>query len=297
MSSKSRLWALVAEGDAPTGTIAAEVGQVADLPRRSASFEAPAVRMNDLLQEVEVLETRGRVGQVDVTDVTLDSREVGTGSLFCALVGSAHDGHEFAGEAAQRGAAALLVERPLPVAVPQAIVAPGEARRALAKIACALEGHPASSLTTLGVTGTNGKTSTTQLLRKIFEASGRPTQAIGTLSGSRTTPESPQLQRLLADARDRGLEVVAMEVSSHALSQHRVDGFRFSAAVFTNLGHDHLDYHRTIESYFEAKASLFSREHAELGVVNTDDPWGRRLMEISTIPMIGYSRRDVSEVE
>ena len=151
-------------------------------------------------------------------------------------------------------------------------------------MACAFFGRPARALLTVGVTGTNGKTTVTHLLSSIFEAHGWPTTVIGTLDGARTTPESPVLQRLLAEARDAGRHAVAMEVSSHALAQARVDGIRFDAAVFTNLSHDHLDYHGTVDAYFAAKASLFTPERAAMAVVNEDDPRGRRLLARAASP-------------
>jgi UDP-N-acetylmuramoyl-L-alanyl-D-glutamate--2,6-diaminopimelate ligase len=252
--------------------------------------------MDELLQEVEVLETRGDPARAEVTSIALDSRRVGPGALFCCLPGGQRDGHEFAAAALARGAVALLVERPLPLDAVQAVVAPGAARPAMARMASRLEGDPAGALTTVGVTGTNGKTTVTHLLRAVFEAAGRSTEVIGTLSGPRTTPEAPELQRQLARARDDGRHAVAMEVSSHAVAQHRVDGFRFSAAVFTNLGHDHLDYHGTMERYFAAKAALFTSEHTELAVVNADDRWGRRLLDDPSVPTTGFSLSEVSAV-
>jgi len=190
-----------------------------------------------------------------------------------------------------------MTERPLELDVPQAIVTPGEARPAMAHIAATLEGNPANTLVVIGVTGTNGKTTVTHLLGAILDAHGWPTAVIGTLDGERTTPEAPVLQRLLADARDSGRKAVAMEVSSHALAQSRVDALRFKAAVFTNLGQDHLDYHKTMEDYFAAKASFFRPEHADLAIVNADDPWGRRLIAQSTIPVNSFSIGEISDVE
>ena len=215
------------------------------------------MRMDLLLEDVEVVQSVGDVASVEVTSVELDSRHVGPGALFCCLPGSTTDGHAFASDAIGRGAVALLSERPLEVDVPQVIVRQGQARSAMAHAAATLEGHPAASLEVIGVTGTNGKTTVTHLLGAILEANGTPTAIVGTLDGERTTPEAPVLQHLLAEARDIGQKAVAMEVSSHALSQARVDAMRFRAAVFTNLGQDHLDYHKTMEQYFEAKADLF----------------------------------------
>src|SRR5487761_335426 len=136
------------------------------------------------------------------------------------------------------------------------------ARSAMALAACAFFGDPAASLRTVGVTGTNGKTTTTHLLRGILEAAGWPTGVIGTLSGTRTTPESPHLQSLFAEMRDHGVVACAMEVTSHALNQHRVDGIVFDVAVFTNLSQDHLDYHKSMDAYFSAKAALFAPDRA-----------------------------------
>jgi UDP-N-acetylmuramoyl-L-alanyl-D-glutamate--2,6-diaminopimelate ligase len=148
----------------------------------------------------------------------------------------------------------------------------------------------------IGVTGTNGKTTTTFLLRAIFAAAGRRGAVLGTLSGPRTTPESPELQRWLADRRAEGTEVVAMEVSSHALALHRVDATRFAAAVFTNLTRDHLDFHATMEEYFAAKRRLFTPELCERAVVGTDDPYGRRLLAEAQVPTVGYGLADARDL-
>jgi UDP-N-acetylmuramoyl-L-alanyl-D-glutamate--2,6-diaminopimelate ligase len=164
-------------------------------------------------------------------------------------------------------------------------------------VAAACHGHPSAALPVVGVTGTNGKTTTTWLLRAVLEAAGRPTGLIGTLSGARTTPEAPDLQARLAALRDEGARAVSMEVSSHALALHRVDGTRFAVAVFTNLGRDHLDFHDTLEEYFAAKARLFTPELAEVAVVGVDDPHGRLLRDAARIPTRGYSLADVEDLE
>ena len=253
-----------------------------------------SVRMDRLLEEVEVIEAYGDPAGTEVTAIEFDSRHVGPGALFCCLPGRVGDGHEHAAEAVARGATALLVERRLALEVTQAVVPTGTARPAMAGVASAFFGQPARSLLTVGVTGTNGKTTVTHLIASIFEAQRWPTAVIGTLDGARTTPESPVLQRLLAEARDTGRRALSMEVSSHALTQARVDGIRFDAAVFTNLSHDHLDYHGTVNAYFAAKASLFTPEHAALGVVNEDDPRGRQILGRGDIPGVGYSMAEVS---
>jgi UDP-N-acetylmuramoyl-L-alanyl-D-glutamate--2,6-diaminopimelate ligase len=140
-------------------------------------------------------------------------------------------------------------------------------------------------MTVVGITGTNGKTTTTYLLRAVFEEAGRPAEVLGTLSGARTTPEAPELQARLAAMRDRGVQAVAMEVSSHALAMHRVDGTHFAVAVFTNLSRDHLDFHLTLEDYYRAKASLFTPERTRAGVVDVDDEHGRRLVGDARVPL------------
>jgi len=253
--------------------------------------------MDRLLEDVEVLSQRGRLSAAEVTSVEYDSRHAGPGALFCCIPGSERDGHDFAPDAVSRGAAGLLVERPLDLEIPQAVVAGGAARRSMARAAATLYDHPARSLLTVGVTGTNGKTTVTHLLAAVFEAFDLPTTVIGTLGGARTTPEAPLLQRLLAEARDCGHRAAALEVSSHALTQDRVEGIKFDAAVFTNLGHDHLDHHGTMEDYFEAKASLFTPERAAIGVVRSDDPWGGRLLERGLVDLVPFSLSEATNVE
>lgn len=262
--------------------------------------------MNLLLDEVDVVATRGDPAAVEVRGIAHDSRVVAPGDLFCCVPGRHADGHRFAAEAVARGAVGLVCEHPVtglpgrPVV--QAVVGPGGVRPAMARVAAAFWGHPARDLLVAGVTGTNGKTSVTHLLGAVLRHAGRPTTVIGTLSGARTTPEATDLQRLLAEVRDgapAGGEqpAVAMEVSSHALAQARVDGVHFDVAVFTNLSHDHLDYHGTMAAYFEAKASLFTPERAVRGVVNAEDRWGRRLLAEARIPLVAVRRDAASRIE
>jgi len=250
--------------------------------------------LDQLLGGVEVLDVRGDPASTDLTAITHDSRAVVPGSLFCCVPGARFDGHEFAGQAVDAGAVALLDERVLPLEVTQVVVA--GAREAMAPVAAAFFGHPSRQLPVVGVTGTNGKTTTVHLLGAIFAAARRPAQLIGTLTGERTTPESSELQARLAAFRDEGAEAVVMEVSSHALALHRADAVWFSVAVFTNLSQDHLDFHETMEDYFAAKARLFDPVRAALGVVNVDDPHGRLLLESATIPIVPYSMADASDV-
>ena len=227
---------------------------------------------------------------VRVLDVVHDSRQVGPGALFACLVGEHHDGHRFAEGAVAAGAVALLVERELPVAVPQIVV--DDSRRALGHLAAAVHDHPSAALTVIGITGTNGKTTSAHLLAAALTGAGLGVGVLGTLSGARTTPEAPDLQRRLAGFRDDGLGAVVMEVSSHALAFHRVDGTQFDVAVFTNLGRDHLDLHHSIEGYFRAKARLFTPGLAAMGVVNRDDPYGRLLLDVGDIPMRTFGLDD-----
>jgi UDP-N-acetylmuramoyl-L-alanyl-D-glutamate--2,6-diaminopimelate ligase len=242
----------------------------------------------------------GRVATGDpgarVRDIAFDPREVVTGTVFCCVPGAEADGHTFAPEAVSRGAAALLVERVLDLPVPQVVVS--SVRAAMGPVAALLFGRPGDALTMVGVTGTNGKTTVTYLLESILRAVGLAPGVVGT-TGARsdgapvpialTTPEAPDLHRLLRRMCDDGVRAVAMEVSSHALSQHRVDGLRFDAAVFTNLSQDHLDYHGSMERYFEAKARLFTPDLAACGTVNADDPWGRRLLADAAIPLTSFA--------
>lgn len=258
------------------------------------------MRLSELLTGAEPVAVASGA-DVDVSGVAYDSRRVEPGDLFCCLPGEVTDGHDHAGAAVERGAAALLVERLLPIDVPQAQVP--DARRAMGLAAAAFWGHPSRDLTVVGITGTNGKTTTAHLLAAVFEEAGRPARALGTLTGTRTTPEAPDLQRLLAGWRDEGVQAVAMEVSSHALALHRVAGTWFAAAVFTNLSRDHLDFHDTMESYFATKAQLFDRELTSRAVLNLDSPYGRLLRDTlategaEAIEVIGYTLDDAAALE
>jgi len=241
-----------------------------------------------------------------VTSMTHDSRLVTPGSLFACVRGEHHDGHRFAGAAVAAGATALLVDHVLEDVVEDVVDAAAarrvaqlvvdDTRLAMGPVASGVNGHPSRVLTVVGITGTNGKTTTSALLASILRAADRPAAVIGTLSGSKTTPEAPELQARLAAARSGGDRAVVMEVSSHALVQHRVDGTRFAAAVFTNLGNDHLDLHGTPEAYFRAKARLFTPELSAIGVANADDAHGRLLLDAAPIEMVPFSMADASDV-
>ena len=264
------------------------------------------VQMNLLFDDIDVIESAGDPTAVDISGIAHDSRRVVPGDLFCCVPGLVSDGHAYAAEAVERGAVGLLCEHFIPELmgrpVVQTRIAVGTARQVMAQLAAAFYGHPARELMMLGVTGTNGKTTVTQILGDLLEAAGHPTNVMGTLSGARTTPEATEVQRVLAGIRDRQRadgrrHAVAMEVSSHALVQSRVDGVHFDVAVFTNLSHDHLDYHASMEDYYRAKRILFTPEHALVGIVNADDPWGQRLMSEARIPVTAVHMSDASDLD
>lgn len=234
-------------------------------------------------------------GDVRISSVVMDSREARPGSLFVAVPGRTTDGHDHAVEAVRAGATALLVERPVAGAeVPQVIVS--DSRAAVGHVASAFWGDPSSRLTVVAVTGTNGKTTTSAMIASIVAASGASVRTYGTLTGARTTDEAPRLQRTLAQCVEAGIDVVVMEVSSHALALHRVDGTRFAVGVFTNLGRDHLDFHGSQEKYCAAKARLFIEDLCRRVVINRDDPAGRKFLAATTAPAATFSRDDASNV-
>jgi UDP-N-acetylmuramoyl-L-alanyl-D-glutamate--2,6-diaminopimelate ligase len=262
----------------------------------------PPVPFDDLVVAVAGATIRG-AGDVALTDIAFDSRNVTPGALFFCVPGLHVDGHSFAANALDEGAAALVVERWLDADAPQALVP--SVRRAMGPMSAVAFAHPASSMATVGVTGTNGKTTVTYLLSSIFDAAGWTAGMVGTTGASiagepvplaRTTPEAPDLQRLLSQMRDRGVRGAALEVSSHALDQHRVDGVVFDVAVFTNLSQDHLDFHATMDAYFDAKARLFTPEHAARAIVNIDDPFGRRLLRDIAVPTTTFGVGPAADV-
>jgi UDP-N-acetylmuramoyl-L-alanyl-D-glutamate--2,6-diaminopimelate ligase len=234
----------------------------------------------------------GALEGASVRGVTHDSRAVRPGDLYVALPGLRAHGADFAAQAVASGAVAVVTDAAgaarlaahVPCPVP--VVVTAEPRASLAALAAMVYGDPSARLTVLGVTGTNGKTTVSFLVEAGLAAAGRTTGLIGTvetrLAGERvpsvrTTPEAPDLQALLATMVERGVDAVAMEVSSHALAQHRVDAVRFAGAMFTNLSQDHLDFHPSMADYFAAKASLFDPARTAAAVVGTDGGWGRRL--------------------
>lgn len=261
----------------------------------------PQVPLSAVAGAVRGAEIRGEHGVV-VREVAFDSREVARDALFFCVPGANVDGHGFARDAVRAGAAALVVQRWLDLDVPQ--IRTRSARRAMGPMSAVVFDEPSRDLTIVGVTGTNGKTTVVHLLDAVFRTAGHRTGAIGTVGAhvdaepvrlSRTTPEAPDLIRLLSRMRDAGVTTVAMEVSSHALDLDRVGGVRFDATVFTNLSQDHLDHHGSMESYFAAKASLFSADRTDHAVVNLDDPWGRRLLDVD-VPLTTYGQDPDADV-
>ena len=236
-----------------------------------------------LIEALDPIDVRGRA-PVEVRDLAYDAQAVSEGSLFFCVPGMRADGHDFAPAALERGAVALVVERPLELEAPQLVV--GSARTAMAVAADAFFGQPTRELTVAGVTGTNGKTTTCFIAYEILAAAGRRPGLLGTVESrvrgelrkmARTTPEAIDLQRLFREMLDGGDRSCVMEASSHAIELHRLDRVRFSALAFTNLSQDHLDFHETMESYFTAKRRIFISGEETPAAINIDDPWGRRL--------------------
>ncbi|MEU5978561.1 UDP-N-acetylmuramoyl-L-alanyl-D-glutamate--2,6-diaminopimelate ligase [Streptomyces sp. NPDC047315] len=239
--------------------------------------------------------------QVQVTGITHDSRAVRPGDLYAALPGARLHGADFAAQAADLGAVAVLTdptgaERAAATGLP--VLVAEDPRGHMGELAAAIYGHPGESLLQLGITGTSGKTTSVYLVEGGLRAAGRAAGLIGTVEtriggesvkSERTTPEATDLQALFAVMRERGVEAVAMEVSSHALVLGRVDGCVFDVAVFNNLSPEHMEFHSDMEDYFRAKARLFTPARSRSGVVNLDDEWGRRLAKEASVPVTTFS--------
>ena len=252
-----------------------------------AVLNAACIRKNIHYELVGDAETR-------ITDVTHSTASVTPGALFVCVVGERVDGHQLAQQAIDAGAVALLVERRLPISVPQIVVA--DTRQTQGIVAAAFWGFPSDDLLMIAVTGTNGKTTTAHLLGSILRQHGLRTEVMGTLSGARTTAESTELQRQLAQYVERRIQAVVMEVTSHAMVLHRVEGTHFALSIFTNLTPEHLDFHGTMESYFAAKASLFTSTFTSVGVVNYDDVYGRLIADTNEIQCVPFSVHDVQNI-
>ena len=233
----------------------------------------------------------------EIADASHDSAAVVdlASPMFCCVSGLRRDGHHYVSEAVRNGAAALLVERPMKVDVPQLLVR--DVREAMGHVASIVHGDPARSLRMVGITGTNGKTTTAHLLADVLLGAHRHAAVIGTLTQTRTTPESTDLHRRLAAFVADGVTDVLIEVTSHAMEFHRVAGCRFDVVAFTNLSQDHLDFHGTMEAYFRAKAKLFVPEYAESAIVNLDDMYGSLLFDSAVIPTSGVRLTDAQDLE
>ena len=252
------------------------------------------MKLRELWKDITVLETNADP-ELEISHVAYDSRKVSPGSLFAAISGFASDGNRFIPMAMEKGAAVVLTAKKPEQDVPYVLVE--NDRLALALVSANFFGHPAKSMTMVGITGTNGKTSVTLLLKQVLETClGAKVGLIGTMANmigqesiptERTTPESYELQALFARMRDAGCTHVVMEVSSHALSLERVGGIRFDVAAFTNLTEDHLDFHKTMDAYCDAKAELFRR--CGKAVINVDDPYAARMLAAAACPVLTTS--------
>lgn len=260
----------------------------------------PRTRLSSLLEGFEELSLDGDPA-TEITGICLDSRRIQPGDLYVALAGATSHGANFTEQACAAGAVAILTDSEVTHIRGEAPhLTAHDPRALLGRLSAAIYGNPAEKLTTIGITGTQGKTTTSRLLEGALEASGTPTGVIGTIGTringvdvktSLTTPEAPDLHGLFARMVEEGVRVCVMEVSSHALVMGRVDGVVFDVAVFLNLGRDHLDFHHTVEEYFQAKASLFTFKRAKQAVINLDDEYGRRLALGTTIPTTTYGAK------
>jgi UDP-N-acetylmuramoyl-L-alanyl-D-glutamate--2,6-diaminopimelate ligase len=269
-----------------------EERQKPEAPERRPLVAGRRMKLSELFEGAEIASVSART-DVEISSIAYDSRKVARGALFFALQGEKEDGNKYISDALRRGAVAIASEYPREALRPAEIswiqILPGAERRVLAVASANYFRHPAKALRLVGVTGTNGKTTTTHLIESILQAAGMKTGLIGTISyrtprGSReavnTTPESLDLQQMLAEIRDAEGSAAVMEASSHALAMDRLWGCHFAVAVFTNLTRDHLDYHKTFEEYFAAKRKLFEGTGAgapDIAVINADDPYAQKL--------------------
>jgi UDP-N-acetylmuramoyl-L-alanyl-D-glutamate--2,6-diaminopimelate ligase len=238
---------------------------------------------------------------IEIENVEIDSRRCLPGTLFLALDGGDTHGARFGADAVAHGAVAVVASEPLDLNVPVVVVPDSQLRPLVAHAAASVTGHPEAAVELVGVTGTNGKTTVTALVSALAQALGWNGANIGTLTNERTTPAPPELFRTLRTLVDefdhqKKRSVVALEVSSHALVQRRVEGLRFAVVAFTNLTHDHLDYHGSMDEYFAAKAQLFTSEHAQCAVIWCDDPYGEKLASSTTLGVAEVHRSDATEV-
>jgi len=261
------------------------------------------VRLDYLLNGQPILEQHGNEN-LEIKGLTSDSRAVKKGYLFVAVKGSSQDGHKYLAHAVQKGACALAVENIEDLFTNVTIVRLPDTRAALSELASRFYNYPSKGMNLIGITGTNGKTTTSYVLESILKEKGRNVGVIGTISyrfkaksfqASLTTPESSDLMKIMGEMRDAGVTDIIIEVSSHSLEQGRIKGLDWSRALFTNFSRDHLDYHSTMEEYFKAKSLLFSslREEGQVkAIINMDDPKGRVLEKITKVSVVSYGLGD-----
>ena len=264
------------------------------------------MRLADVIAAIDGAYILAGSPDLEISGVEVDSRAVTDGMLFCCIPGSSDDGHRFVQDSLEAGAVAVLTEHDVVDAhrpgIAEVRVPTGSARTAAAIASAEVVGRPADRLTIVGVTGTNGKTTVVHLVSEILTSLGSRVETIGTLTGERTTPAAPDLQRLLARAETEAVRAgrpgaVAMEVSSHALDQQRTEGVTFDVGVFTNLSHDHLDYHSTMEEYFAAKARLFDDQVTRTAVVWAETDEGRRILGLRSAPSVAVVIDDAGDLE
>lgn len=248
------------------------------------------MNLNELLESITTLDVAGDTN-VDINGIAYDSRQIHPGHLFVAIPGEQADGAEYISDALSNGAVAVVSESRLDLGRKTVHIQVANARRALAELANVYFGDMSRQMTVVGVTGTNGKTTTTYMIRNMLRDGGFSPGLLGTvvyeigeqsIPAARTTPESLEIQSMLQQMKARGCDSVVMEVSSHAIAMSRIHGLDFNVAVFTNLTQDHLDFHHDMDSYFEVKANLFEsleEGHGRAAVINIDDPWGCKLVE------------------
>ncbi len=254
------------------------------------------MRLKELIKSLGDYQS-GPLEDFQVKGIGCDSKKISDGFIFIAIKGTARDGHRFIQEAIKKGAGAVIAEEPQ--ASVKNLIIVNDTRRALAKLAAAFYGYPARKIKIIGITGTNGKTTVSYLVEKMLKEAGAGVAVIGTINyrfkdkvipAKNTTPGPIEIQSLLADMRQSGVQYAVMEVSSHALDQNRIEGIDFSSAIFTNLTQDHLDYHLTLENYFLAKAKLFQGLSPQaFAVLNNDDPYSERLKKMTRAKIVTYA--------
>lgn len=259
------------------------------------------MKIKELLRGIEYKSPSSFSGDIEIKGIACDSKAVNKDYLFIAVVGTKTDGHKFANEAVERGAVAVVIEREIPLDDGIAKIYVKDSRAALARIANEFYGRPAEKLRCVGITGTNGKTTISYLMDSIVSAAGHKAGLIGTINyrigeriipATNTTPGPIELYNFMSKMLQNSIDHLVMEVSSHSLDQRRVEGIDFAAAIFTNLTGDHLDYHKTMEEYFEAKAKLFEGlDSGSYGIINIDDEWGRKLLRRSKGRVMTYGTK------